>query len=65
MKKQSRKLLDMVNPFKESSELLNIVNATVPPDEVTLDLMQAHSRGEDAYKQFRLQQLHPCMSPLQ
>ena len=48
---------DLVNPFKDSSELLNIVNATVAPDKITADLMQAHRRGEDAYKQFRLQRL--------
>ena len=48
---------DLVTPFKDSSELLNIANATVTPDEITADLMQAHRCGEDAYKQFRLQRL--------
>ena len=48
---------DLVNPFKDSSELLNIVNITVVPDEITANLMQTHRRGEDAYKQFILQRL--------
>ena len=48
---------DMVNPFKDFSELLNNANTTVAPDEITADLMQAHKHGEDAYKQPRLQRL--------
>ena len=46
---------DLVNPFRDSSELLNISNATVAPDEITADFMQAHRHSVDAYKQFRLQ----------
>ena len=46
---------DLVNPFKDSSEVLNNANVTAAPDEITADLIQAHRRDEDAYKQLRLQ----------
>ena len=51
---------DLVNPFKDSSEVLNIVNATVPSDEITADLMHTQRHGEDAYKQSRIQRLEQC-----
>lgn len=44
---------DLVNPFKESQELLNISNAAVASTDIAKDLAKAKERGESAYTSFK------------
>ena len=48
---------DLVHPFKESQDLINISNATVAPESIAKDLSTAKARGRSAYVSFREERL--------
>lgn len=45
------------NPFAESEELVSLSTAKQAPEDVTRDLLNAWQVGEEAYQEFREQQL--------
>lgn len=48
---------DLVNPFSDPKDLLNISNATVVSTEIAQDLASAKNRGESAYETFKKERL--------
>ena len=46
-------LQNWINPFEESQDIVSLSTATVAPQEIAKDLMEAYNTGEEAYKLFQ------------
>jgi len=53
-----------INPFSESQDLVSISTAMISPQDISSDLLNAHSIGEKCYLTFRSDRLEkdvPCV----
>ena len=46
-------LQNWINPFEESQDIVSLSTATVAPQEIAKDLMEAYNTGEEAYNCFQ------------
>ena len=50
-------LQNWINPFEESQDIVSLSTATVAPQEIAKDLMEAYNTGEEAYNCFKVERL--------